>query len=154
MNNTRRSYDSMINRPAMTPKEPSTLIIQTPSPPPSPQESPTSHSIDLEASTPMPGSSIPMRSSAIAGFPSPISEEEDPLLLRDSLRSDEDIQQLRRRGGGATFPSKKNRRLDAMAAFYEGQNEHIRGLLKPLNVHAEEARDAEGANRLKVCPHL
>lgn len=50
----------------------------------------------------------------------------------------------------AAFPSKKNRRMDAMAAFYQGQNEHIKGLLKPLSVHAEEAVDAEGANRSKV----
>lgn len=64
--------------------------------------------------------------------------ESDPLLLRQKVKSAAEIDTLRKRKAGK------------VASFYENQNEHIDNLLKPMDVHTAEARDAGEAAALKV----
>ncbi|EJT48105.1 hypothetical protein A1Q2_06227 [Trichosporon asahii var. asahii CBS 8904] len=64
--------------------------------------------------------------------------ESDPLLLRQKVKSAAEIDGLRKRKAGK------------VASFYENQNEHIDNLLKPMDVHTAEARDAGEAAALKV----
>ncbi|WOO82291.1 Metal tolerance protein 3 [Vanrija pseudolonga] len=68
------------------------------------------------------------------------SGERDPLLLRDKIMSDAELDKLRTR-------RTKNTKL---AAFYEAQNEHIGNLLKPLAVHTTDAEQEEKDMALKV----
>lgn len=68
------------------------------------------------------------------------SGERDPLLLRDKIMSDAELEKLRTRRS-------KNTKL---AAFYEAQNEHIGNLLKPLAVHTTDAQQEEKEMALKV----
>lgn len=65
--------------------------------------------------------------------------EADPLLLRQRQKSAAEIDGLRKSKGQAK-----------VASFYESQNEHIDNLLKPMDVHSAEARDAGAAAALKV----
>lgn len=66
--------------------------------------------------------------------------ESDPLLLRQKVKTAEEIDGLRKRKGSGA----------KIASFYESQNEHIDNLLKPMDVHTAEARDAGEAAALKV----
>ncbi|TXT12928.1 hypothetical protein VHUM_01329 [Vanrija humicola] len=68
------------------------------------------------------------------------SGERDPLLLRDKIISEGELDKLRAR-------RTKNPKL---AAFYEAQNEHIGNLLKPLAVHTTDAQQEEKDMALKV----
>lgn len=87
-----------------------------------------------------------------------IASERDPLLLRTRIRSDEDVFQLRRRGSRKHKSARRPRlsgeteltNSKAVAGFYENQNAHINALLKPIEVHAHEAGEAEAADALKI----
>nr|KIR88281.1 cation diffusion facilitator 1 [Cryptococcus tetragattii IND107] len=66
--------------------------------------------------------------------------EKDPYSLRTKMIGEDKIKALRQRKTGGS----------KLASFYESQNEHINGLLKPMSAHwAEAAQDAEN-NALKV----
>jgi len=68
--------------------------------------------------------------------------ERDPLLLRSKITPDDEISKLRRRGSTRT--------QNKLAKFYEGQNELIDKLLKPLAVHTAEGQQSEADMALKV----
>lgn len=66
----------------------------------------------------------------------------DPFLLRSKLQAEGAISALRKRGGGGK----------RLGGFYDGQNQEIEALLKPLEQHVEEARLEGEANRLPASP--
>ncbi|KAE9387856.1 CDF-like metal transporter [Gymnopus androsaceus JB14] len=67
----------------------------------------------------------------------------DPFNLRNGLRSDEDLSELRHR-------KKNKRKAKAVAKYQDQQNELIGSLLKPMQEHTEDARLAEDTNRIPV----
>ncbi|KAH8084246.1 cation efflux family-domain-containing protein [Filobasidium floriforme] len=69
------------------------------------------------------------------------SGEADPLLLRDKIVSEDELNEIRNRKKG------KGKKI---SDFYAGQNEHIGNLLKPLKVHTEEAIADEADNAKSV----
>ncbi|WVR00159.1 hypothetical protein IAU59_007301 [Kwoniella sp. CBS 9459] len=78
----------------------------------------------------------------LMGIPSVVSREageRDPLLLRDKIMSDADLEGIRQR--------KKGGRL---AEFYKSQNSQIQDLLKPLSAMSAEAVQAAEDSALKV----
>ncbi|TYJ57936.1 hypothetical protein B9479_001291 [Cryptococcus floricola] len=66
--------------------------------------------------------------------------ERDPYSLRNQIVEDDVIDNLRKRKAGG----KK------IANFYEGQNERINGMLKPLSAHTADAKQSAADNALKV----
>ncbi|BEI81019.1 hypothetical protein CcaverHIS002_0201790 [Cutaneotrichosporon cavernicola] len=76
----------------------------------------------------------------IAGVVAREAGERDPLLLRDRIVPDEQLQLLRRR----------TRADSKVAKFYEAQNDHIGRLLKPMHVHTAEGAEAVDSMALKV----
>ncbi|OCF38084.1 cation diffusion facilitator 1 [Kwoniella heveanensis CBS 569] len=78
----------------------------------------------------------------LMGIPSVISREageRDPLLLRDKIISEADIEGIRQRKKGGK-----------LADFYESQNSRIQDLLKPLSAMSAEAQQAAEDSALKV----
>jgi hypothetical protein len=66
--------------------------------------------------------------------------ERDPLLLRSKIKTDDELAHIRSRGRSAS----------KVASFYEGQNNLIGNLLKPLSAHTAEGLEEEAAMALKV----
>ncbi|WVR07653.1 hypothetical protein IAU60_004695 [Kwoniella sp. DSM 27419] len=78
----------------------------------------------------------------LMGVPSVVGREageRDPLLLRDRLISDADLEGIRKRKKGGK-----------LAHFYEEQNSRINDLLKPLSALSAEAAQEVEDNALKV----
>jgi len=71
---------------------------------------------------------------------STISGSPDPYLFKAGLKSDDELQELKRR-------SRAGRKV---ANYQRGQNELINSLLKPMEQHTSEAKEAEEAARLPV----
>lgn len=79
----------------------------------------------------------------LMSIPSVVSREageRDPLLLREKIKTDGEITSIRKRGRSAS----------KVVSFYEGQNELIDKLLKPLAVHTAEGKQEESDMALKV----
>ncbi|EJC98684.1 CDF manganese transporter [Fomitiporia mediterranea MF3/22] len=66
-------------------------------------------------------------------------KEEDPLMFQSGLKTEEELDELRRR--------KKGRKLER---FHREQNDLIESLLKSMDEHTEEAKEVEEAARLPV----
>ncbi|KAK4705217.1 hypothetical protein P7C70_g989, partial [Phenoliferia sp. Uapishka_3] len=77
---------------------------------------------------------LPSQRGALGAFGEREGEEKDPLLLRKFIQED-------------GVPIKRSKKL---RNFYEDQNERIGSLLKPLARHAQDAEDADKANKLPV----
>jgi len=71
---------------------------------------------------------------------STLSEHPDPYLIKAGLKTDDELQELKKR-------SKAGRKV---AKYQRGQNELINSLLKPMEQHTSEAKEAEEATRLPV----
>ncbi|WVQ84611.1 hypothetical protein IAT38_006766 [Cryptococcus sp. DSM 104549] len=65
--------------------------------------------------------------------------ERDPYLLRDSIKSDAELESIRQRKKGGK-----------LANFYQSQNERIEDLLKPMATLSEEANQETLDNAFKV----
>lgn len=86
------------------------------------------------------------------------SRENDPYQLSSKIKSDNEIEQIkantsRKRDGCIGLLSgsvaKGALRARKLQGFYENQNETIQQLLKPVDQHVQEAKDAQGDNHLK-----
>ena len=84
-----------------------------------------------------------------------IAHDNDPYHLSSSLKTETDLSAIRansshkRDGCGPGCLSKKLRIARKLKGFYEAQNENIIMMLKPVDDHRAEAKQAEGNNQLK-----
>ena len=117
--------------------EPSTLDLDDTNPV-SRHTTHNSNTVDMEAQRP----------------PSYIREN-DPYGLSSKIKTDIELQDLRastsrkRDGFGPITLNKESAKARKIQKFYEGQNENIERLLKPVHEHVQTAKDVEGENKLK-----
>ncbi|CAE7076021.1 unnamed protein product [Rhizoctonia solani] len=71
---------------------------------------------------------------------SALSDSSDPFSFRSALKSDHELSELRQR-------SKAGKNLEK---YQRGQNDLISSLLKPMEAHTAEAKEAEAEDRLPV----
>jgi len=64
----------------------------------------------------------------------------DPYLFRSAVKSDNELQALRKRGNKGKL----------VEEYHNKQNELIENLLKPMEEHTEDAKEADGLSRLPV----
>ena len=81
--------------------------------------------------------------------------ENDPYDLSAKIKSQSELTAIRantsrkRDGCGPIMLNKEANRARKLEKFYEGQNENIRRLLKPVEEHVERAKEVSGDNQLK-----
>lgn len=81
--------------------------------------------------------------------------ENDPYDLSAKIKSQSELTAIRantsrkRDGCGPIMLNKEAGRARKLEKFYEGQNENIRRLLKPVEEHVERAKEVSGDNQLK-----
>lgn len=95
----------------------------------------------LDSSQPQPRPSLDIELMAIPSVVSREAGERDPLLLRERIKPDKELEGLR---------SRRSRKDSLLADFYEAQNGHIDKLLKPMAVHTAEGKQDESDMALKV----
>jgi cation diffusion facilitator family transporter len=78
-----------------------------------------------------------------------IAHDNDPYHLSASLKTETDLSVIRANCCGPVRLSKKSRIARKLKGFYEAQNENIMMMLKPVDDHRAEAKQAEGDNQLK-----
>ncbi|MCJ1353378.1 MAG: hypothetical protein MMC33_003364 [Icmadophila ericetorum] len=82
--------------------------------------------------------------------------ENDPYDLSAKIKSQSELSAIRantsrkRDGCGPIMLNKEAHRARKLEKFYEGQNENIRRLLKPVEEHVERAKEIDGDNQLKL----
>ena len=87
--------------------------------------------------------------------PPPYTRENDPYELSARLKSDNELNAIRantarkRDGFGPITLNKESTKARKLQKFYEGQNENILRLLKPVHEHVQAAKELEGDNQLK-----
>ncbi|KAL9116418.1 MAG: hypothetical protein Q9187_007058, partial [Circinaria calcarea] len=83
------------------------------------------------------------------------TKENDPFELSASLKTESELNTIRanssrkRDGCGPLTLSKESSKARKLQTFYEGQNENIQRLLKPVDEHVRTAKEFEGENQLK-----
>lgn len=126
------------------------------------------HSTSYEATTPNEESSDPVARHPgpfdhdVEGRPQPYSSQEDPFGLSSKIKTSHEIDLItantsKKREGvskaGCSVPlyhvGKGALRARKVQDFYEGQNENIERLLKPVDDHRREAKEIEGDTQLK-----
>ncbi|KAH7344414.1 CDF-like metal transporter [Rhizoctonia solani] len=70
---------------------------------------------------------------------SALTDSSDPFSFRSALKSDHELSELRKRKAGK-----------GLEKYQRGQNDLIGSLLKPLEAHTAEAKEAEAEDRLPV----
>ena len=81
--------------------------------------------------------------------------ETDPFALSSKLKTPEELSSIRagtnrkRDGCGPLTLNKQSAKTRKLQKFYEGQNENIERLLKPVDEHVRTAKELEGQNHLK-----
>ena len=81
--------------------------------------------------------------------------ENDPYQLSSRLKSESEINSIRantsrrRDGCGPITMNKEANKARKLQKFYEGQNENIERLLKPVDEHVRTAKEFDGENQLK-----
>ena len=81
--------------------------------------------------------------------------ETDPYALSAALKTPDELSHIRaqtsrkRDGCGPIRLNKQSAKARKLQKFYEGQNENIERLLKPVDEHVRSAKEFEGENHLK-----
>lgn len=87
--------------------------------------------------------------------PPQYTKENDPFELSARLKTESELNTIRanssrkRDGCGPLTLSKESSKARKLQIFYEGQNENIQRLLKPVDEHVRTAKEFEGENQLK-----
>ena len=97
------------------------------------------------------------RSTDVEGRPPPnFNVDTDPFSLSNGLKTASELSIIRantsrrRAGCGPITYNSAARKARKLTAFYQGQNESINRLLKPVDEHIRLAREFDGENHLKV----
>lgn len=77
--------------------------------------------------------------------PPQYTEENDPLRLSECLKSRDELKEIVR----ANMSLKRNSRGAKLQRFYKKQNENIHRLLRPVDEHRRQAKEAGQANQVK-----
>ncbi|KAI5298239.1 hypothetical protein KEM56_004220, partial [Ascosphaera pollenicola] len=73
------------------------------------------------------------------------TEENDPLRLSESLKSRDELKEIIR----PNMSLKRNVRGAKLQKFYKNQNENIHRLLRPVDEHRRQAKEAGEANQVR-----
>ena len=83
------------------------------------------------------------------------TREQDPFALSSKLKTAEELSHIRAianrkaAGCGRLTLNVQNAKTRQLRKFYEGQNENIERLLKPVDEHVRTAKELEGENQLR-----
>jgi cation diffusion facilitator family transporter len=115
-----------------------------------------------ELTTPLPDGRDPISRQTTSGVvdvegqrPPRYTRENDPYQLSRAIKTAEEIESIRansskkRDGCGPLAFSRDAHKARKIQGFYEAQNENIERLLKPVDDHVQEAKQADSDNHLK-----
>ena len=130
--------------------------------------SPSKHatSTAVESTVTKPGENDPVsRHTAVVRSPDPedvegqrspcYTTQNDPYNLSTRLKTEKELKSIRantsrrRDGCGPLTLNKESTKARKLQEFYEGQNENIQRLLKPVDEHVQTAKDLDVDNHLK-----
>ncbi|KAI9739289.1 MAG: hypothetical protein M1834_007502 [Cirrosporium novae-zelandiae] len=109
-----------------------------------------------EENDPLPRRPITRNSDPESQLPPQYTVENDPYQLASKLKTDEEIKLMRanvsRKRDGCTpaILRKEDARAKKLQEFYTKQNGNIQRMLRPVDEHVQNAKDANTENQLKV----